>query len=199
VVVKLYVEGAGPTDLQRSQCRQAFQAFFKSAGLAGRLPGTVACGGRQAAYDDFVTAVAANKSCVLPLLLVDSEGPVAPGQTAWQHLRVRDNWTKPAGASDDQAFLMVQVMETWFLADSAALQRYAGPGYRGDRLSAWSSLEDVPKRTVFQALRGATAHCGGRRYAKGTRSFEILGMLNAGTVENACPHAKELLDRLRSL
>ena len=199
MVVKLYVEGAGPTDLQRSQCRQAFQAFFKSLGLAGRLPGTVACGGRQAAYDDFVTAVAANKSCVLPLLLVDSEGPVAPGQTAWQHLRVRDNWAKPAGASDDQAFLMVQVMETWFLADRKTLRRYAGPEFRADALRAWPSLEDVSKQKVYEALDKATADCGGKRYAKGTRSFEILGMLNAGTVENACPHAKRLLDRLRSL
>ena len=53
----------------------------------------------------------------LPLLLVDSEGPVAAGQTSWQHLKARDNWDKPRPVSDDQAFLMVEVMETWFIAD----------------------------------------------------------------------------------
>lgn len=92
MVVKLYVEGAGQTDLERSLCRQAFSSFFASAGLVGKRPKTVPCGGRQAAYDAFVTAVTSNRPSELPLLLVDSEGPVAPRQTAWEYLQVRDNW-----------------------------------------------------------------------------------------------------------
>lgn len=47
VTVKLYVEGAAPkNDLKRTRCREAFSAFFQTAGVASR-PRTVPCGGRK--------------------------------------------------------------------------------------------------------------------------------------------------------
>jgi hypothetical protein len=199
VTVKLYVEGAGQTDLERSQCRQAFSKFFESAGLAGKLPRTVPCGGRQSAYDAFITALRSAKAGDLPLLLVDAEGAVAMGQTVWQHLKSRDNWDKPAGVGDDQAFLMVQVMETWFLADREMLRAYFGPEFAEKHLHAWPSLEDVPKQTVYDALERATANCKQKAYAKGKVSFEVLEKVDPGKVEIACPHAKAFLERMRRL
>ncbi len=174
VTVKLYVEGAGQTDLERSQCRQAFSTFFASAGLTTKRPRTVPCGGRQFAYDNFVTAVKTAKPGDLPLLLVDAEEAVAEGQTVWQHLKSCDNWDKPAGAGDDQAFLMVRVMETWFLADREMLRTYFGPEFGEKHLRAWPSLEDVPKQTVYDVLSRATANCKQKAYAKGKVSFEML-------------------------
>src|SRR5580658_8201552 len=116
-MVKVYVEGgAQDSALERSLCRQAFSRFFSAdSRLKGKLPRTVPCGGRKAAFDAFVTAVRNPESEVLPLLLVDSEIGVARGNTVWQHLKSRpgDNWEKPEGVADDQAYLMVQVMETW--------------------------------------------------------------------------------------
>src|SRR5579863_10022625 len=63
-VVKLYVEGgAQDSALERSLCRQAFQKFFAAdPSLKGKLPRTVPCGGRDAAYDAFVTAINNPKS-----------------------------------------------------------------------------------------------------------------------------------------
>lgn len=55
VGMKLYVEGGGDTNLLRTACRQGFSEFLKKAGLAGRMPRVVACGGRQDAYDAFCT------------------------------------------------------------------------------------------------------------------------------------------------
>ena len=196
VAVKLYVEGAGKTDLQRSQCRQAFGTFFETAGLAGRRPRTVPCGGRNSAYEAFVTAVKIGKHGQLPLLLVDSEDAVNPNHTVWQHLNARDNWDKPDGATDDQAFLMVQVMETWFLADREMLRNYFGAEFRGNHLHAWPALEEVPKATVLDALERSTAGCEKKRYAKGKISFELLEKLDPHKVKDACPHAKALLDYL---
>jgi len=198
VKVKLYVEGAGQTDLERTQCRQAFSAFFGSAGLAGKRPRTVPCGGRQSAYDAFVTAVRTAKTGELPLLLVDAEEAVIAGRTVWQHLKTRDNWDKPDDANDNQAFLMVQVMETWFLADREMLRRYFGANLRLNHLRAWPSLEDVSKAEVFGALEMATTACT-KKYAKGKISFELLGELHPASVEVACPHVKELLQSLRNL
>jgi hypothetical protein len=198
VKVKIYVEGGGRTDEARARCRQAFSAFFESAGLAGRRPGTVPCGGRPRAYEAFATAVRSTRTGELPLLLVDAEDAVRPGHTVWQHLKARDGWERPRGATDDQAFLMVQVMETWVLADRDALRRYFGAALRGKHLPAWADLEAVPKAQVLESLDAATTGCP-RRYAKGRISFELVGLVDASKVEAACPHASRLLSRLRSV
>ena len=131
------------------------------------------------------------------LLLVDSEGPVAPGVTVWRHLHARDGWTRPDGSGDDQVFLMVQVMETWFLADRDALRRYFGAEFRENAVRQWPELEAVPKATVLETLERATAACR-QSYAKGRVSFEVLARIDPACVEAACPHARALLDRLRA-
>ncbi len=199
VSVKLYVEGAGQTDFERAQCREAFSTFFAAVdGLAGKRPRTKPCGGRQAAYDAFVIALKTSRQGELPLLLVDSEGPVTPGETVWQHLKTRDGWDRPDGAADDDAFFMAQVMETWFLADKEMLRNYFGQDFNEKHIRQWPSLEAVPKLTVYEVLEKTTAACKKKSYTKGTISFEMLKRLNPTKVENACPHAKKLLDRLRN-
>ena len=140
----------------------------------------------------------------LPLLLVDSEGRVAPAHSAWQHLKARpgDGWDRPNGASDDQAFLMVQVMETWFIADREALRTFFGNRFKDNAIPAWPNLEAVPKQGVYDALDRATAECGEKRYEEGTKgrlSFKLLATISPEKVENASPHARALLDRLRLL
>lgn len=199
VMIKLYVEGAAQkNDLERTRCREAFSAFFAAAGLTMR-PRVVPSGGRQTAYENFVTAIRSSRSDELPLLLVDAEDTVAASHTSWQHLKARDDWDKPSGAADDQAFLMVQVMETWFLADRDMLRAYFEPGLSEKHFRAWPSLENVPKQTVYDALEKATADCKQKAYTKGRISFEMLAKLNPFKVEKACPHAKVFLERLRAL
>ena len=155
--------------------------------------------GRQSTYDAFMTAVKTARKGDLPLLLVDAEEAVAAGHTVWQHLKSHDNWDRPAGTDDEQAFLMVQVMETWFLADKEMLTAYFGAGFAEKHLHAWPSLEDVPKQTVYDALEKATARCKQKAYAKGRVCFEILERLDPLKIEKACPHARVLLDYLRSI
>jgi len=198
VKVKLYVEGGGEGELLDSLFRQGWKQFFEAAGLGGKLPSVVRGQGRTQTFDLFATAVAHPRGGALPLLLVDSEDPVEEGHSVWQHLKARDGWKRPSGAAENQAFLMVQVMETWFLADRGLLRRYFGHSLRESHLRQWPALEAVPKATVFDALAKATAGCQ-RQYAKGKVSFELLGQLSPNPVEAACPHTKALLDRLRSL
>lgn len=202
MVAKIYVEGAAQdSDLDRAQCRKSFREFFTKAGLQGKLPRIVPCGGRQRAYDAFVTAARNPQSDGLPLLLVDSETAVQEGMTVWAHLKARpgDKWDKPEGAKDDQAFLMVQVMESWFLADREALKSFFGEHFREQAIPKWPHLEDVPKKTVLRALDQATAACESRRYAKGDMSFSLLADISPAEVEKSSPHAKALFERLRNL
>ena len=197
--VKIYAEGGGEGQLLDTLFRQGWTEFFKKAGLEGKMPSVVRGKGRGRTYDLFLTASANRKANELPLLLVDSEEPVQAGHTVWQHLKARDGWDKPAGAADDQAFLMVQVMETWFIADREMLKTFFKPDFNDARIPHWPNLEAVIKTTAYEALAKATADCKTRQYAKGKISFEMLAKLDPATVEAACPTARRLLDRLRAI
>ena len=197
VTATLYIEGGGEGKDLRARFREGWKKFFDSAGVGGRTK-IVRGAGRRQTFDRFATAVSDSSPGTLPFLLVDSEGPVVPGHSVWQHLHARDGWPRPEGAGDDRAFLMVQVMETWFLADREALRSYFGTGFGENALKAWRNLEDVPKSTVFEALGRATASCR-KRYSKGRVSFELLAQIDSARVAAACPHAKALLNELRTL
>ena len=162
------------------------------------MPRVVRGGGRNRTFDLFATAIQNPHPGRVPLLLVDSEAAVAVGHSAWQHVHERDIWNRPRGARDDQVFLMVQVMETWVLADRAALGQYFGAPFRQNAIPQWPALEGVSKQDVLEALARATAACT-RPYAKGAVSFELLAMIDPALVAAACPHAAALLDNLRAL
>ncbi len=100
--IKIYIEGGGDSHLQDTEFRAAWAAFFENAGLGAlrKRPKIVRGGGRTQTFDDYQTAVKSRKSDEMPLLLVDSEDLVSSGHGAWQHLKARDDWEKPAGAGD---------------------------------------------------------------------------------------------------
>lgn len=198
MTAKIYVEGGGDGALQDTLFRHAWRQFFLAAGLAGRMPAVVRGQGRTQTFDLFATAVRATKPGEVPCLLVDAEDAVQAGHSVWQHLRARDGWVQPPGTTADQAFLMVRVMETWFIADRGLLGRYFDAQFRPQHLPQWPQLENVDKLTVLGALDRATAGCR-KPYAKGRVSFELLGQVEPSLVEAACPHAQALLARLRSI
>ena len=193
----LYIEGGGDNRRLGAEFRQGWKAFLTNAGLSGRMPKVVRGGTRQQTFNRFVTALDDSQSGTVPILLVDSEGPVAAAHSVWQHLKVRDCWNQPENARDDQAFLMVQVMETWFLADRKGLQMYFGDRFMAKAIRQWPQLEEVPKETVFDTLERATAGCS-KPYAKGKIASELLAQIDPALIEGACTHAKSLLDRLRA-
>ena len=194
----MFIEGGGDGQLHERSFRKAWSEFFRSAGLAGRMPAIVRGGGRNQTYEKYAHAVRKPRARKLPVLLVDSEEDVTEGNTVWQHLQKRDGWTRPQDACEDQAFLMVVAMETWFLADRELLKKHFGRKLIESHFKEWPALEEVPKETVLSALRAATAGCP-MPYEKGKVSFDLLAKLNSSRVEIECPHAKELLDRLRNL
>lgn len=195
----IYIEGGGDNsgNLERL-FRRSWKKFFEAASLEGRMPRVVRGGPRDRTFDLFARAIASPLPAQVPLLLVDSEGPVQAGHSVWQHLQARDEWNQPSGAGENQAFLMVQLMETWFLADRAALKKHFGNQFKENALKQWPQLEGVPKETVLDALKKATTNCSSP-YAKGKVSFKLLEKINPTLIEDTCPHAKELLERLRNL
>ena len=198
VRVSIYIEGGGDSAKLNQIFRTGWRDFFTSAGLTGRLPTVVRCGDRANAFRRFSVAVREAGDNELPVLLVDSEGPVREGRPAWEHLQHSDDWRQPDGADDNQAYLMVQAMEAWLVADRDALREYFGRGFNENRLPGQSDPEQIAKNRLESSLKDSSSGCG-RQYAKGTVSFEILGRVDASKVEERCSHAKALFDYLRSL
>lgn len=198
---KVYVEGGGNGNKAlRVECRRAFREFFQKAGLAGRLPRVVPGGSRKQTYDDFCTAFETLANDAFAVLLVDSEDAITEDAGPWTHLKNRpgDRWSKPVGATDEHAHLMVQCMETWFLSDRDTLSAVFGNGFRPDALPGQASIELIPKRDVFAGLANATRGCRTRRgYKKGRDSFEVLARLDPEKLTVASPHAARLIRTLR--
>lgn len=196
---RLYVEGGGDRKPLRTECRKAFREFLRKAGIAERLPRIFASGGRQQAYDDFRHALRASRGDEFVVLLVDSEGPVATGAGPWRHLKDRDGWDTPAGATDDHIHLMVQCMEAWFLADRAVLAGYFGDGFNENSLPRRAAVEEVSKHDLERGLNAATRNSRTKgAYRKGRDSFALLADLDPDTVADASPHAKRFLEALRA-
>ena len=169
--VKLCVEGGGDRKTLRRNLRRGLGKFIEKAGLQGKMPRMVACGSRNDAYHSFRTAQDRGEPA---MLLVDAEGPVSTSEP-WQHLKARDGWNRPDGATDDQCHLMVQVMESWFLADADALESFYGRDFERRALPARPNIEQVSKRDVRNGLASATRNTTKGSYDKGAPQFRHSG------------------------
>ena len=161
----------------------------------------VLCGSRTHAFEDFKNAPADGQS--LALLLVDAERPVkAPAVNAkpWEHLKQSpDGWIRPKTVTDEQCHLMVEVMESWFLADVEALETYYDQGFKRSMLPRNTNIESVSKQDVIRGLSRATRDTSKRKYDKGKHSFEILADLNPTRVRQKSPYAERFLSTLERL
>jgi hypothetical protein len=194
VKIRIYVEGGGSGKL-KIECRQAFANLFERSALKDRRPKFVACGTRNDAFARFCTALLEQQSNTYVILLVDSEGPV--NVAPWRHLYDQDGWLTPDGATDEQAHLMVQCMEAWFLADRAALEDFFGQGFVATALPGEQNIERISKQVVLDSLSRATQSTKTKgSYAKARHSFDILKRLDWSKVVAASSHAQKFWDTL---
>ena len=199
--VTVYVEGGGDSAALKGQCRRGFQKLLANAGFGGRLPKVVACGPRNRAFCSFERALRNGDG--YPILLVDSEDPVADADRsdanpagAWRHLGRRDGWTRPSGAEDNQAQLMVTTMETWLLADRQTLIAYF-PAMSANALPPDAYLESRRKPDVTVALRNATQSSSKGRYHKSNHSFDLLGRVEPEELKSRLPHFRRFVETLK--
>ncbi len=174
----LYVEGRGGSKFDQIACREAFHKLLKNAGFANRLSAVTPCGGRGATFDRFQTAHRISNDSFIAML-IDSEDPIANIEETWKHLKHRDSWDKPAGAVDEQVFLMTTCMETWIVADPETLKSHYGQCLQVSALPSLVGLENRDWHDVQDKLFHATRNCS-NTYAKGKRSFGVLAILDAG-------------------
>lgn len=188
---KIYVEGGGDKNkAAQTGLRRAFSEFLKKSGVS-RLPAVVACGARDEAFKDFCIAHQAGDGH--PMLLVDSEAPVTTN-SRWTHLKDRDKWDRPAGSTEEQCHLMVQQMESWFLADKERLAEYFGAGFNVKKLPQAANVEGIDRHDVIKAIELQAGHSKRGGYRKGADQATILGMLRPEFVRQASFHCDLFLN-----
>jgi len=196
VRVTVYVEGGGRGRMA-TDCRRGFSEFFRKAGLEGHMPSIVSCGSRGNAFARFCIVMSDTEPDEIPLLLVDSEGPVRPRRSVWQHLGSSpDRWERPQRCEDEQAHLMVQCMESWFLADASTLESYFGAGSRLSPVR--NDIEGIFKEDVLSRLGSASRGSRKGVYHKSRHSFDILARIDPEKVVRRSHFAKRLIDNLKS-
>lgn len=174
----IYLEGGASGRDSKNlniRCQKAFHELLDKMGFKGRKPRLKACGGRNAVYDDFCTALR-SRSDDFVAIWIDSEEPMKDTEAAWKHLGAVTTvgaWKQPADAQDEQVLFMTTCMETWIVADRAALKEHYGHKLQESALPPLHDLEQRSRHDVQDKLEKATQNCQ-NAYAKGKRSFEAL-------------------------
>jgi hypothetical protein len=119
------------------------------------------------------------------ILLMDSDGPVD------RERLTRLGLSRPAR---DSVFWMVQVMESWFLADKDALARFYGPRFLPKALPQNPQVEKIPKADALRGLKDATRRSSKGPYHKTQHAPALLALIDPARVRQAAPHCKRLFD-----
>lgn len=197
--VRLYVEG-GPKGAHTDGLRR-FKNGFKQhlVRLDARLNAmdVSPCGSTEETIRDYARALRENRPDSTAALLVDSESAVTADSPA-KHLEAKLDSTKIPRDARANVFLMVQCMESWFVADESALKACFGGQFRRSALPSNPDIEAVAKRDVLAALVAAVKPTPAGRYHKIHHGAKILAELSPDTVAQRSRHARNLHTFLRN-
>ena len=88
-------------------------------------------------------------------------------------------------------------METWIIADRAALRDYYKQGFRANALPSRQNLEEEDKTTVANALYQATKGTQKGRYQKIRHASDLFEKIDSEEVRRRCRHCERLFKCLR--
>ena len=92
--------------------------------------------------------------------------------------------------------LMVQVMETWIVADPETLAQYYRHNFNPRKLPRRPDLGREPKIQVLKGLKNATRRTRKGGYNKVGHVGELLGLIDPARVQARCRHCERLFDEL---
>lgn len=191
--ITIFMEGSGRGS--RRHLRLGMAAFLQPLAQAARgkaLPlNVVPCGSRGNTFRGFRDTVNSADPQERPIPLIDSEALVTLPARA--HLRKTDGWDL-SFALQHTFHLMVQVMETWILADPYALAECYGQNFNVGRLPKLADLEQEPKTRVKKALNDASKRTGKGVDDKTKHASELLKLLNQERVKDRCRHCKRFFE-----
>lgn len=201
--VKIFIEGGGVGGATMKTFRSKCQMFFDKM-LVGRdklkiTPG----GGRSQTLALFLASLKSLGKSDYSILLVDAEGPLAPDADKWDHIlaTITSNAKKPKDLETEDLHFMVQIMESWFLADPHELSSYYGSAFRAEKLPKPINGLDIEthlKDVVLKKLSAAVKPCQTDGYAK-SDGWDLIALIDPAEVCKVSHFARELRKRLLTL
>lgn len=195
----IYMEGAGDRAEGTAVLRQGMNKFLEKLKNAAQAKSwrwkLVPCGSRGDAFRAFRHALR-DPDYPTAVLLVDSEGDVQSDPCT--HLSSRDGWEMNAIRSN-VVHLMVQSMETWIVADVAALSKYYRRNFRASALPRTQNLETISKARIMASLTEAIKETNKPRYSKIRDASNLLQLLDSAVVRARCPSCDRLFRELEVL
>jgi hypothetical protein len=191
--IRIYIEGGGDTNNTKRTLRLGLDEFFKEIHKKAKQKNIkfsiIPSGSDGSSYKNFQRALQSHPDA-FNVLLVDSDTAVTT--TPRQHL---NRWDF-SNVSDDQIHLMVQIMESWYLAHVEALKDFYGQGFQDKALPKNPKVEEIPKNDVYDGLIKATKNTSKKTYNKILHASEILKKLEAKKARKAAPHCESLFHTL---
>jgi hypothetical protein len=196
--IRVYVEGGGDSNSGKSDVRRGFRQFLSQIIALARVKNIgwniTACGNTKATKNAFTTALR-QRPTALNILIVDSDGPFDIDRSSSQHLFQKDE-IDTLNISDEQCHLMVQVMETWLVADVNALMDFYGNNFNDNPIPKRQDIEQVGREEIYRILKEATKKTQKGEYHKINHGLVILGKVDVATVRRKAPHCEQLFATL---
>lgn len=178
--LRIYFEG----DVRlRSGFRRFLGEIYEEAGARGWRVDLVATDGTP--VDDYQSGLKANPKA-WNVLLLDSDAPSS--RALAEMCSVKGLESSQVGS----VFWMVQIMESWFLADIAALREYFGNRFREAAATGNPKVEEIPKVDVMSRLKSAA----GGEYHKVKDGAKLLEFIDPGKVRKAAPNCDRLFSTI---
>ena len=146
--------------------------------MGGRL--TIRLGkNKSETIKDFLRAIGEGPAALM-VLLIDSDAP--DNGSLLQEVMKTPLWREHAPKKPPRPHVhwMVQVMESWFVADEHALRSYYKKNFKPKALPKHKNVEAIAKSQVLKALSRAT----GGKYDKVSHAARILERLDPHKVRN---------------
>jgi len=199
--IKLYVEGGGKGSHKFAtlKLQQGFDSFFRELKEAARERKIsfkiIPSANTQSTYDDFIRSVE-NSPQSFNILLVDSDLPLEENETARGFLQKKFKKWDLKKIADEQCHLMVQIMESWFLADKEKLAVFYKQKFNINALPKDKNVEKIPKTTVEKSLANATKNTQPGEYHKINHGGKILELIDSAKVRDSAPNCDKLFQAI---
>lgn len=151
----------------------------------------VLCGSKFITFKDFLNAAKVYTESFVAFL-IDADDAVNVNETAKSFLQKQNAGWHWQNVDEEQCFLMVQVMESWFFADIEALEKYYGRNFNRKALRQNKNVEKIAKADVESGLANATRNTQKGEYHKTKHGAKILELINPQKVRDAAPHCEKL-------
>ena len=175
--VRIYFEG-------NKTLRPGFEIFFSALKIAAReADSEIEFVAARNGPSDYRKALRTHPRA-WNILLKDSEEQMPKNPVALCERHGID----PKAVTD--VFWMVELMESWFLADPDALAKYYGQNFSANAIGKTKDVERVPKSEVLSRLKRATRN----KYHKVTHAPHLLGLLDPQRVQMHARHCRKLFD-----